>query len=60
MIHYCIFYCILYYIIAEYAHECIKHILSLYENAAAPPKSVLLAGHSMVNIKTLTHHCSQY
>ncbi|KAK2161207.1 hypothetical protein LSH36_120g15020 [Paralvinella palmiformis] len=32
---------------AEFTHECIKKILSLYKGAASPPKSVVLVGHSM-------------
>ena len=38
--------------VVEFAHECIKHILSLYEAASdKPPQSVLLVGHSMVCLK---------
>ena len=37
-----------YWCSTEFVHACVKKILSMYKNAADPPKSVVLVGHSMV------------
>ena len=37
-------------LLVDFAAACVKHILSLYKKSANVPKSVVVVGHSMVNM----------
>lgn len=48
------------FLLVEFVHHCIKHILSLYGSVKNPPTSVVLVGHSMVSewVSIISNHLS--